>query len=106
MTSESAAKGSSVSLVSGIISDLGDLFAVELKIAKAEFEEELGRAKMTAASLAVAAGLIGVGALLLLEMLVQLVHSYTELPLWTGYGIVGLFSVGGGGLLLLRAKAR
>jgi hypothetical protein len=105
MTSESAAKDSSVSLVSGIISDLGDLFAVELKIAKAQFEEELGKVKATATTLAVAAGLIGVGALLLLETLVQFVHSYTDLPLWTGYGIVGLFSVGVGGLLLLRAKA-
>jgi Putative Actinobacterial Holin-X, holin superfamily III len=102
--SDSTARRSIASLVSGIISDLGDLVAVELRIAKAEFEEELGKARVTAITLGIAAGLIGAGALLLLEMLVQLVHAYTELPLWGCYGIVGFCSAGGGGLLL-RSRA-
>lgn len=105
MQSDSADKNTIASLVSGIINDLGDLVAGELRIAKAEFEQDLEKLKTTSVTFAVAAGLIGLGALLLLEMLVHLVHLYTDLPLWGCYGVVGFCSAGGGGLLLVRARA-
>jgi hypothetical protein len=102
--SDAAGKSSIASLVSGIINDLGDLVAGELRIAKAEFEQDLEKLKTTTITFAVAAGFIGLGALLLLEMLVQLVHLYTSLPLWGCYGVVGFCSAGSGGLLLVRAR--
>jgi Putative Actinobacterial Holin-X, holin superfamily III len=103
--SDSADKNTIASLVSGIINDLGDLAAGELRIAKAEFAQDLEKLKTTTVIFAVAAGLIGLGALLLLGMLVHLVHLYTDLPLWGCYGVVGFCSAGGGGLLLVRARA-
>jgi len=102
--SDSADKSTIASLVSGIIADLGDLATAELRIAKAEFEQDLARLRTTAVTFAVAAGFIALGALLLLEMLVQLVHLYSDLPLWGCYGVVGICSAGGGGVLLMWAR--
>ena len=106
MDSDAAGKTSIALLVSGIINDLGDLVASELRIAKAELEQDLEKVKTTTVTFAVAAAFIGIGTLLLLEMFVQLVHLYTDLPLWSCYGVVGFCSAGSGGLLLVRARTR
>lgn len=94
------------SLLSGLAHDMKVLTLQELRLAKNEVQEELGKAKTAAASLAVGIGLAAIGGLLLILMLVHLLQALTDLPLWACYGIVGGLLAGGGVALLLRAKER
>jgi len=91
-------------LVSGILSDARDLLSVELKIAWAQFQEELRRTKVSAAAFAFALGLTLLGTLLLMQMVVQLVYVYFGLPLWGSYGVVGLAGLGIGALFLVKCR--
>jgi len=105
----SAAEPGIVSLVKGIVNDVGDLLKQELKFAQAEIRSDLKKTGVASRMLALGAGICALGGLLLCLMLVHLLHWLTSppladpasLPLWGCYGIVGgLFSVGGGWLLL------
>jgi|SRR5579884_173707 len=94
------------SLLSGLVQDIKILTLQELRLAKNEVQEELGKAKSAAASMGIGIALAAVGSLLLILMLVHLLQALTDLPLWACYGIVGGLLVGGGVALLFRAKER
>ncbi|HWP59431.1 MAG TPA: phage holin family protein [Candidatus Acidoferrales bacterium] len=91
-------------LVSGIVNDLRELVTVELKIAWAEVEQELRRARITAIRLVVASGLIVIGGLFLMQMLVQLLYSTLNWPLWICYGAAGLVAVVAGAGMAARGR--
>jgi len=88
-------------LISGIISDIGDLIRQEFRFAKAEIKVDFGKTKQAATALALGAGAASVAGLLLLWMLVHLLHWLSipeasrsahdpaSLPLWACFGIVG-----------------
>ncbi len=94
------------SLVGGIIDDAQRLIRQELTLAKREIQDEIGKAKTAAVSLA--AGLfIGLfGAVLLCFMLVYLINwvSNDHVPLWACYGIVGGVLAVLGAILVYSAK--
>lgn len=95
-------------LLSGIISDMRNLFVQELRLAKLEVGEDLRRVKSAVVVLAIAGAILAVGAVLLILMLVHLLDAVTELPLWGAYGVVAavMLAVGIGVLLAGKKKAQ
>jgi len=89
---------STVSLVQGIVGDIGELIKHEVRFARAEFQSDLAKMKTAAALLftGVAAGFVGI--VLIALMAVYGLHYSTlpadavvkaGVPLWASYGIVG-----------------
>jgi hypothetical protein len=91
-------------LVGGILSDIRNLFSAEMKLAWAESQQAVRKAKRRAAAFVFALGLALLGTFLLLQMLVQLADVYFEFPLWAAYGVVGLLAIGMSALLLTVSK--
>ncbi len=92
-------------LVTGLMSDLRCLLRQEMELARHEMQHE--RHKLSSIVIQSGIGLLlGVMAtLFLLMMAVHLLLTYTNLPLWACYGIVGFISaLGTGGLLYRVAK--
>jgi uncharacterized membrane protein len=83
------------SLIGGIINDAKDLLVHEVVMAKLEMQNELRQTKTAAMSFAIGAGIAVAGGILLILMLVHLLATFTTIPLWGCYGIIG------GGLLLV-----
>jgi hypothetical protein len=76
-------------LVTGIIHDAQTLMAQQLTLLQQEIREDFTRAREATVSLAVASGLLFVGAILLCLMGVCLLHELAQLPLWSSFAIVG-----------------
>jgi hypothetical protein len=104
---------SMVSLVSGIVDDVHDLITQQIKLTRAEVQEDLRKAGAIALTFAAGAGVLLLGAILLCLMLVYLLHWLTSptgldaasLPLWACYGIVGAsFGVLGAALIAAGKK--
>ena len=93
-------------LVNGLVSDATLLLRQELALAKYEIYEEAGKTKAAVASLGVGIGIAAVGGLLLIIMLVHLINTLTEWPLWICYGIVGGVCTIVGVVLLYKGKQR
>lgn len=92
-------------LLSGIVSDVRDLFVHELRLARLEIGEDLQRVKSAAVMLAVGGAVAGIGVIVLVMMLVHLLDALTELPLWGCYGVVGgIMLLVGLGILLAGKK--
>ena len=94
-------------LLSGIISDMRNLFVQELRLAKLEIGEDVRRVKAVVAVLAIGGAILALGAVLLILMLVHLLDALTDLPLWGAYGVVGavMLVVGIGVLIAGKKKA-
>jgi uncharacterized membrane protein YqjE len=94
-------------LLSGIVSDMRNLFVQELRLAKLEIGEDLRRAKSAVAVLAIGAAILALGGLLLILMLVHLLDAVTDLPLWGAYGVVAavMLVIGVGILVAGKKKA-
>jgi hypothetical protein len=115
MTTEprSTAESNTTSLLSGIISDFGDLIKQEIRFAQAEFKSDLSKTREAATSLGIGVGVASLSGLLLAWMLVHLLHWATSptdldparLPLWACFGIVGaVFGAVGAGLIMASLK--
>jgi hypothetical protein len=76
-------------LVTGIISDGQELIKQQFALLRREVEEEIEQAKTAALFLALGAGIVAVGGLLLAFLLVYLLANTTTIPLWGCFGIVG-----------------
>ena len=89
-------------LVAGIMSDAQRLLRQQVDMLKAEFKEDLRRTKQTALAFAAGAGLIAVGAVLLIVSLVYLLEwlAAPHLPLWSCWAIVGGTIVLAGGIAI------
>lgn len=88
-SSHRPAAPSLAALLGGIMHDAKDLLGQELALATLEGQEALGHLKTAALLLGLGAGVAAVGGVLLSVMLVHVLATYTDLPLWGCYGIVG-----------------
>ena len=103
-----------VSLVKGIVNDVGDLLKHQLQFAQAEIRSDLKKTGEASKMLALGVGASVLGGLLLCLMLVHLLHWLTSppladpasLPLWGCYGIVGGLIGVAGALLVVGGKAK
>jgi len=96
---------SMASLVGDIITDAQNLIKQQFALLTRELQLEVRHAKRAAISLGVGAVIAGVGAILILVMLVNVLNVYAEVPLWGCYGIVGGSTAAlGCGLLLFGKK--
>jgi len=77
-------------LVSGIVQDAQELISQQLALFKQEMRQDLKKAREGAALMAIAAGTLLIGSLLLGLMLVHLLAWLVPaLPLWICYAIIG-----------------
>lgn len=95
-----------VSLLSGIISDASDLMVQQLRMTKLEVQDDLRKTKAAAISLAIGAGIMALGVILLSLMLVYGLATLTSIPLWGCYGIVGGLFALVGGVMLAAGKGK
>lgn len=91
------------SIFEGLILDIKTLISQELRLAKHEIQQELGKTKAAVVSMAAGMGLAAVGGVLLVIMLVHVLNAL-GLPLWASYGIIGGLCAGGGVFLLYSGK--
>ena len=87
---------SMASLLGGIVSDIQTLIRQEVKLARTELQKEWDKAKTAAGSMAVGAGILALGGILLCFMVVHLIawafgypQEGKEWALWVSYLIVG-----------------
>ncbi|HKA34705.1 MAG TPA: phage holin family protein [Candidatus Binatia bacterium] len=92
-------------LVSDIVRDFRELIVEGATLTKLEVQDELGKAKTAAIEVGAGAVVLGIGALMLLLMIVHLLAALTAIPLWGCYGIVGGVLVVIGGILLVAGKS-
>jgi len=98
-------ESSVTSLITGIFDDAQKLLKQQVALAKVEIKEEVGKAKKAAASMAIGMGVAFIGAILLAQMCVELLHwFFPEAQLWVCFGIVGLVITGIGIGLLYAGK--
>lgn len=91
-------QSSTVSLLQGILNDVGTLVKHEVRFARAEITQDIAKTKTATALLAGGAAVGFVGVVLFALMLVYLLYSLTlpnelkhpGLQLWGAYGIVSL----------------
>ncbi len=90
----------------GVVADAKELLASELKLTKLEVQREFTKAKAAAVTVAIGVGLGFLGALSLVFMLVHLLATFTMLPLWGCFGIVGGVLALFGALLATSGKIK
>jgi hypothetical protein len=93
-------------LLSGIISDMRNLIVQELKLAKLEMGADLRRVKSVLVMFGVGIAVLGLGAILLILMLVHWLDAATDLPLWGAYGVVGGALLAAGIVILIAGKKK
>lgn len=93
-------------LISGLLADIGKLFAQDLAIAKLEIREGANRARSWVTLLAIGALLATIGFLMLIIALAHFISATTTIPLWAGYGILGAAIIVAGMAILMIARSR
>ncbi len=93
-----------ISLVRGIIDDAKQLLLAQYELRKYQTLQQVTKAKTVALWIGIGIVLAGAGGLLIILMLVQLLHTYLDLPLWESYGIVGIVLLAVGGVFLYGGK--
>ena len=69
--------------------DAKELLISELTLTKLEFQREFAKAKAAAVAVAIGVGFGFIGAISLVFMVVHLLATFTVVPLWGCFGIVG-----------------
>lgn len=105
---QTSSESTVTSLVSGIFSDMQELFKQQMALFKTEVRNDVRRTGQATLYLALGGIIVFVGVILLCLMAVYALNTYTELTLWACYGIVGgLIALLGGVLIFLgREKFR
>ena len=78
-----------ISTISGVAADAKELLISELTLTKLEFQREFAKAKAAAVAVAIVVGFGFIGAISLVFMVVHLLATFTVVPLWGCFGIVG-----------------
>src|SRR6266403_131053 len=78
-----------ISMISGVAADAKELLISELTLTKLEFQREFAKAKAAAVAVAIGVGFGFIGAISLVFMVVHLLATFTVVPLWGCFGIVG-----------------
>lgn len=96
------------SLLSGIFSDVQELFKQQMALFKTEVRNDVRRTGQATIYLAVGGIVLLIGVILLCLMAVYALEAYTTLKLWACFGAVGgaITLVGGGLLFFGREKFR
>jgi len=81
---------SMTNLVSGILTDVQQLLAQQMRLLRLEIREDLHKARTGAIFLGAGLGVTAVGGLLFCLMLPYLLWWLTDLPLWACFGIFGV----------------
>jgi len=76
-------------LLKEIVEDSERLIEQQMRLLRAEVQEQLQRAEEAALSLGAGAGLVATGGAFSALMIVHALHKATRLPLWACYGLVG-----------------
>ncbi len=87
--SKDLADSPTTDLVKGVVEDVGKLLDQQFQLLRAEFQEEVDKAKGAAVSVGAGLGMVVLGGILGTQMTVHALHRATGLPLWSCYGIVG-----------------
>jgi hypothetical protein len=104
-TLNGSSPASMTNLVSGILTDVQQLLAQQMRLLRLEIREDLRKARTGAIFLGVGLGVTAVGGLLLCVMLPLLLHALTHWPEWVCFGIFGiLFLFIGGGAAYAAMK--
>lgn len=104
-TRNGSSSESMTTLVSGILSDVQQLLAQQMRLLRLEIREDLRTARAGAIYLGVGIGVAAVGGLLLCVMLPLLLCALTAWPEWVCFGIFGvLFLFIGGGAVYAALK--
>jgi len=93
-------------LLGGLVADAQSLVRKEIELAKQEVRVEVGKAKDSAISLGIGAGVTAVGGLLLILMLVHMLADVFDIRLWISYLIVGALLAVVGLFLLQRGRSK
>ena len=99
-------KASVISLVRGIINDAKELVFAQYEYRKYQTLQQAAKAKTLAIWLGLGVVLTAVGGFLIILMAVHLLHTFTDLPLWGSYGIVGTILLIIGVVFLYSGKRR
>jgi hypothetical protein len=91
-------QASVTTLVSGILSDVQQLLAQQMRLLRLEIREDLHKARTGAIFLGAGLGVAAAGGLLLCVMLPLLLQALTDWPQWVCFGIFGIlfFFIGAG----------
>lgn len=73
----------------GVVADAKEMLISELTLAKLELQREFAKAKAAAFTVAIGVGLGFIGAISLVFMVVHLLATFTVVPLWGCFGMVG-----------------
>ena len=93
-----------ISLVRGIIDDAKQLLLAQYEFRKYQTLQRVTKAKTVALWIGIGVALAGAGGLLIILMVVHLLNTYLDLPLWASYGIVGIVLLAAGGVFLYGGK--
>ena len=99
-----SATPSLAALLGGIMHDAKNLLVQEVTLAKLEGHDELRHIKTAALALGIGIGVTAVSGILLSVMLVHVLATYADIPLWGCYGIVGSVLAVLGWVLLAAGK--
>jgi uncharacterized membrane protein YqjE len=77
-------------LATGLVEDLKQLFNQEIRLAQHEMQLELRKVVSSLLQAAFALLLSLIAVIFFLVMMVHLLQTYTALPLWACYGLVGM----------------
>lgn len=94
-------------LLSGILDDARQLFVQQLTLFQVELKNDLRRSMQIMLAFIAGASVCFVAVIILAIALAHLLcHVWSDLPLWGGFGIVGLILTAGGVGLLAWGKAK
>jgi len=93
------------SLVSGIVDDAQRLMSQQLKLFRAEIQQDMARTREASFLLAFGLGVGFIGGIVLIFALAHLINwAFPTMPLWVCYGVIGLVVAAIGGALAYTGK--
>lgn len=103
---QTSSEPSMSSLLSGIFSDVQELFKQQMALFKTEVRSDVRRTGQATVYLAVGGVVLFVGVILLCLMAVYALEAYTTLKLWACFGIVGGIIASLGGALVVFGREK
>jgi len=103
---QTSSEPSTASLLSGIFSDLQELFKQQMALFKTEVRSDVRRTCQATTYLAVGGLVLFIGAILLCLMAVYALEAYTTMKLWACFGVVGGIIAALGGALVVFGREK
>ena len=92
--------------IGGVVADAIELLISQLTLTKLEFQREFAKAKAAAVLVAIGIGIGLVGVISLVFMAVHLLATFSVVPLWGCFGIVGGVLVLFGALMATSGRVK